>query len=439
MTSRALASMALLNAAVMFITASSVLAQSNPRYIRFSGVPSSVKGAYYQPDSPQPAPHVGILVMHRTSNFMNTLACSELSKRGYAVLCMNPRSDNNEALVRFETIPLDVKAGVEFLKRQPGITKVILWGHSGGGAAMTFYESVAENGPSICQGPRKLVQCGHELAGLSPADGLILVDAHPGNPVNALRSLNPAVTNESRPDQLDANLDPFNPKNGYTPKGPSAYPDEFTQRYFKAQADRMNRLIDVAVGKQARMREGTYLYADDDAFVIPRGEGGRLMQLDPGIHHSTRKPVKLLKNNATIVTQIVESVRSASPQLASQNATFESGTRFLTVKSFLSANAIRATDSMDGIDHCSSNNSPPCHLPNIRVPLLVAAMGGHYFVRDNEIHYDVAASPDKDFVVIEGAEHGQTPCVPCESVPGQYSNTVKNFYDYTRDWINKRF
>jgi hypothetical protein len=51
----------------------------------------------------------------------------------------------------------------------------------------------------------------------------------------------------------------------------------------------------------------------------------------------------------------------------------------------------------------------------------------------------VAASPDKDFVVIEGAEHGQTPCVPCESVPGQYSNTVKNFYDYARDWINKRF
>jgi len=431
--------MALLNVAVMFITGSSVLAQGNPRYIRFSGLPPSVKGALYQPDSPQPAPHVGILVMHRTSNFMSALACSELSKRGFAVLCMNPRSDNNEALVRFETIPLDVKAGVEFLKRQPGITKVILWGWSGGGATMTLYQSVAENGPSVCQGPKKLVQCGNELAGLPRADGLILVDAHPGNPVNALRSLNPAVTNESRPDQLDANLDPFNPKNGYTPKGPSAYPDEFKRRYFKAQADRMNRLIDAALDKQARMREGTYLYADDDAFLIPRGVGGRLMQLDLGIHHGTRKPVKLLKNNGTIVTQIVESVRTASPQLASQNATFESGTTFLTVKSFLSANAVRATDSMDGIDHCSSNNSPPCHLPNIRVPLLVAAMGGHYFVRDNEVHYDVAASSDKEFVVVEGAEHGQTPCVPCESVPGQYSNTVKNFYDYVRDWINKRF
>ena len=91
---------------VVFISLStSVLAQSNPRYIRFAGVPSAVKGALYAPDAPQKPPHVGILVMHRASNFMNALACTELSKRGFMVLCMNPRSDNNEALVRWETIP----------------------------------------------------------------------------------------------------------------------------------------------------------------------------------------------------------------------------------------------------------------------------------------------------------------------------------------------
>ncbi|HYR90045.1 MAG TPA: hypothetical protein VE422_38595 [Terriglobia bacterium] len=419
--------------------AASAFAQSTPRYIRFTGVPQSVKGAFYLPDAPQPAPHIGILVMHRTSNFMNALACTELSKRGFAVLCMNPRSDNNEALVRFETVPLDVRAGMEFLKRQPGITRIVLWGWSGGGATMTLYESVAENGPSVCQGPKKLVQCGNELMGLPRADGLILVDAHPGNPVNGVRNVNPAITNENRPDQVDPMLDPFNSRNGYNPTGPSSYSGEFKKRYFKAQADRMNRLIDLALEKQSLMKAGKSSYPDDDAFVVPRGVGGRLMQLDPGIHHATVKPQKLLKNNGTIVTQVVESVRKASPQLKSQNATFEDGTLFLTIKSFLSANAIRATDSMDGIDYCSSNNAPPCHLPKIHIPLLVAAMGAHYFIRDNEIHYDVAASPDKDFVVIEGAEHGQTPCVPCETSPGQYSDTVKNFYDYTRDWLNKRF
>ena len=52
---------------------------------------------------------------------------------------------------------------------------------------------------------------------------------------------------------------------------------------------------------------------------------------------------------------------------------------------------------------------------------------------------ELAASEDKDFVVIEGAEHGQTPCVPCEATPGQYSNSVKNFYDYAAGWIDRRF
>jgi hypothetical protein len=423
----------------VLFAAAAAAAQTNPRYVRFQGVPTSVKGALYMPDAPQPAPHVGIVVMHRTSNFMSALACTELSARGFAVLCMNPRSDNNEAAVRFETIPLDVRAGVQYLRNQPGITRIVLWGWSGGGATMTLYESVAENGVSVCQGPGKLVQCGDELAGLPSADGLILVDAHPGNPVNGVRSLNGAVTNEDRPDRLDPALNPYSPANGYNPAGPSKYSEEFKARYFKAQADRMNRLIALALDRQAQMRKGAYLYADDDAFIVPRGVGGRLMQLDPSVHRSTAKPRQLLKNDGTIVTQIVESVRRAAPRIAAANLTFENGTLFLTIKSFLSANATRGTDSMDGIDYCSSNNSPPCHLPRIRVPLLVAAMGAHYFIRDNEIHYELAASPDKDFIVIEGAEHGQTPCGPCETTPGQYSNSVRNFYDYATAWIRKRF
>jgi hypothetical protein len=413
--------------------------QSNPRYMRFSGVPNSVKGALYAPDAPQKPAHVGIVVMHRASNFMNTLACTELSKRGFLVLCMNPRSDNNEALVRWETIPLDVKAGVEFLKKQTGVNKLLLWGFSGGGPTMTFYENVAENGVSVCQGPKKLVQCGGELAGLPKADGLILVDAHPGNPVNGVRSINPAVLDDSRPDLLNPDLDPFNPKNGYNSKGPSTYSEDFKRKYFRSQAERMNRLIDRALAMQRQMKEGKYNYPDDDAFLIARGEGARLMQLDLSIHAGTEKPRKLLKNDGTIVTEVVKSARVANLNAAKQNASFENGTRLLTVKSFLSANAVRATDSMDDIDHCTSNNSPPCHLPTITVPTLVTAMGGHYFIRDNEIHYELSGAQDKDFIVIEGAEHGQTPCVPCESTPGQYGNSVKNFYDYVRGWINKRF
>jgi hypothetical protein len=429
----------ILPAVYLLCLASSVsvaFGQSNPAYIQFS--PAEVKGALYKPDS-GPAPHVGILVTHRTSNVMGSLTCTELAKRGFTVLCLNPRSDNNEALVRWESIALDVRSGVNFLRKQPGITKVLLLGGSGGGPTMSFYQAVAERGPSYCQGPNKLVQCGDELANLPRADGIIFRDAHPGNPVNGIRSLNPAIMNEGQPGQKNPELDPFNPENGYNPKGPSKYSEAFKKKYFKAQADRMNRLIDDALRKVALMKEGKYHYPDDDVFVVVGGGGARLMELDLSIHHGTMKPQKLLKNDGGIVTEVVNSVRPANPSLAKESATFENGARLLTVRSFLSANATRATDSMDGIDDCSTNNSTPCALRSISVPVLIAAMGGHYFIRDNEIHYEVAASSDKDFIVIEGATHGITPCVRCEQAPGQYSNSVKNFFDYVAKWVNARF
>ena len=78
-------------------------------------------------------------------------------------------------------------------------------------------------------------------------------------------------------------------------------------------------------------------------------------------------------------------------------------------------------------------------LRTISVPVLITAMQGHYFLRDNEIQYEAAASKDKDFIVIEGASHGITPCPECETTPGQYSNSANNFFDYVQKWIDARF
>jgi len=141
----------------------------------------------------------------------------------------------------------------------------------------------------------------------------------------------------------------------------------------------MNKLIDDASRKVALMNEGKYHYPDDDVFLVVGGGGARLMELDLSIHQSTVKPQKLLKNDGTIATEIVNSVRRANPSLAKRSATFENGVRLLTVRAFLSANATRATDSMDGIDDCSTNNSTPCALSRISVPVLIAAMGGALF------------------------------------------------------------
>ena len=100
--------------AALALAPQAAAAQSNPSFIAFSG---TTKGALYRPDS-GPAPHVGILVMHRTANYLAHRACTELSRRGFLMLCMNTRYENNEALVDFEKLPLDVRNGVDFLRKQ---------------------------------------------------------------------------------------------------------------------------------------------------------------------------------------------------------------------------------------------------------------------------------------------------------------------------------
>lgn len=419
-------------------------AQSHPEFIALG----RLTAALYKPDK-GPAPHVAFVIGHRTANYLNHIACRELSSRGFLALCFNTRFQNNETQVRWEETPLDVKAAVEFVRRQSGIAKVVLFGHSGGGPLMSFYQAVAEKGPGYCQRPERLVKCDNDLRGLPPADAIVFADAHAGNPVQTLRSLNPSVTIVDGRRGVDPALDPFDEKNGYNPNGPSHYSSAFQQLYFAAQAKRMNELIDRAIAVQDRIKKGDYPYPDDDIFLIPSGgnpgagAGGdaKLATLDPTIAdlQTTARPEKLLRNDGSMVTQIVKSVGVAEPGLARTNRAFDTGTKIFTLKSFLSANATRATNANGGIDYCSSNNSTTCAVQSISIPVLIAAMGAYQFIRDDEIIFDKSSSADKDYFVLEGAVHGFTPCAACEKTPGQYANSVKNLFDYVRDWTNKRF
>ncbi len=364
----------------------------------------------------------------------------DLSRRGFAVLCLNTRFENNEALIEWEKIALDVGMGVEYLKREQRVSSVVLYGHSGGGATTTFYQAVAENGPAYCQGADKLSECDDSLRGLPPADGLVIVDAHPAIAVNALRAMNPAVIDERRPDLIDPELDPFSPANGYNPQGASRYPAEFQKRFTAAQARRMNQWIDRALQVRDLIRQGKWIYPDNDSILIPRSNdrATNIFSMDPSILCCTKKAHKLLKNDGSIVTEVIRSVRPPDLSRAGLNPTFDTGARVLTVQSFLSANAIRATDSLDyaQIEWCSTNNSVPCALRNITIPLLITAMGAHYFVSDSEFFLENARSEDTDFITIEGAIRGITPCTRCEG--GPYDNSVENFFNYVAAWIDKR-
>lgn len=412
-----------------------------PQYVQFSG---AAKGALYRPDPALfPAPHVGVIVMHRNSNYLSHISTVQLPARGFVVLGMNPRCDNNEAACApWENNALDVRSGVNYLRSQPGITKVVLLGHSGGGPTMSFYQAVAEHGVAFCQQPGKIIKCASTLAGLPKADGIILMDAHPGNGINAVRSISPGVTNDSavlnqnRQPSVNPTLDPFDARNGYDDTGHSHFSDGFKSRVFKAQAERMNYLIDQAL---ARLAEAEAAGDNDAPFIVPMGDNARMADIDLSIHHATAQPRKLVKNDGSVDgSSVVESVRLANLRAGDERGF--GATMFLTTKSFLSVRAVRSTDSMDGIDWCSSNNSTNCNLQQVSVPLLVTTMGGHYFIRDGEIFFDMAASADKDYYVIEGATHGGTACTACSAVTGKsYSNATKNLFDLMRDWMNARY
>lgn len=420
------------------------LAQSHPEYVPLG----RVSAALYKPDS-GPAPHIAFLVAHRTANNLGTLACGELAKRGFMVVCFNTRFINNEAQVRWEQTPLDVKAAMDFARSQPGITKVVAIAHSGGAPLMSFYQAIAENGPAYCQKPERIVTCTEDYGTLTPFDGIVFPDAHPGNPVQALRDLNPSVTMKEGKILVDPALDPFSEANGFNPHGPSHYSEGFQSRYYAAQSKAMSERLARVLKAQDEIKAGTYRYPDDDIVIIPGGGNpgagaggdGHLAHLDPSIPGFmwTSRPQRLLKNDGSIVTEIVKSVAVAEPEMAKTNRAFNTGTKVFTFKSFLSANATRSTNALDGIDNCSSNNSATCAVQSIKVPIMIAAMGAYTFVRDQETLFDKSASADKDFITIEGALHGYTPCRACEKTPGQYSNSVKNLFDYIAAWTNKRF
>jgi hypothetical protein len=419
-------------------SATKLAAQSSPRYVPLGG---NATGALYTPDSSVYS-HVGIITGHPTSNSLP--GCGpQWASRGFMALCMNTRYFNNEAAIRWETIILDVRAAINFIKSQPGITKVVLVGASGGGALMSFYQAVAEIGPSICQGPHKLIECGNDVANLPRADGLILNDSVPGYGVNSIRSINGAVVNDvaalhaNRPAQINPRLDPFDPQNGYNPNGSSKYSEDFKKRYFEAQARRMAILINEALIRLQEI-EASDNPTDDALFVIQRGDNARLYELDTSIDHTTASPRKLLKNDGTVEDCcIVTNVRIPQPNDKTNNASYSNGTVNLPVRTFLSLRAIRGTNSMTGLDLASVNNSTGYNLQNLSVPLLIVTSGGHYFMRDNEIHFEMASSGDKDFIVTEGAAHTGPPCVPCETFPGQYANSAVNQANYMASWVNQ--
>ncbi len=407
-----------------------------------------VPGVLYEPTEPGQKAQIAVIAMHSGADYLTHSACTELSKRGYRVLCMNTSGDKSGTFDtgRLEGSLLEAGQGVKFLRGYAGVRKIVLWGHSGGGTLMTAYQSVAENGVKVCQDAQKIHKCASNLAGLPAADGVILGDTNIGLGTLTLISVDPAVIDNNSGLKLNPALDMYNPKNGYQADGTTIYSEAFRKKFFKAQAERNNAIIKQAEERFAAIRAGKGQYRDDEPFFIPGGYIGnnRLHSMDLTLMSRSRKPWPLVHPDGSVTNEIIPGRRVARPG-ENPSAFYRRGTIKTTVEGFLTSFAIRVdpntygydADSIRGVQWTSTLASPPGNVQSMSAPLLILGMTGSFEGWAGELIHELAKSADKELAFIDGATHGYGTCRPCEKTPGQFGDTQKTTYDYADKWLSK--
>src|SRR5215467_13526587 len=102
----------------------------------------------------------------------------------------------------------------------------------------------------------------------------------------------------------------YEPANGYDPGG-AHFTDDFRQRYYHAQGERMNRLIAMAQERRTAIEAGKSAYPDTEPFPIAR-IGARLLQADLSQVSHTKRPFPVLKGDGSQVVEVPHSVRGPS-------------------------------------------------------------------------------------------------------------------------------
>jgi hypothetical protein len=409
-----------------------VLAQTQAQEIRstFVRLGAGVPGVLYEPVTPGPKAEIGLLVMHPDNDYLQFAACTELSKRGYRVLCANSTASKSgtENDLSTDRVLLEAKLGVAWLRKYSGIRKVVLLGNSGGGVLLSSYQLIAEGGLKACQGPEKILKCPDTLAGLPAADGLMIVNSNYGSAMMSLLSLDPAIMDEGSGMKVDPQLDVWNPANGFDARNPK-YTPEFTQRFQAAVAKRETRLIQMARDRLQKIDAGQGRFADDEPFVVPGAAtnppNNKFFTQDPRFLSHTHKAWPLLHKDGSFTTEIVRSPREPT-NLERTSPLMSTGALKTTVRRFLGNYAIRVSDdfgydedSIRGVDWASAYTVPAGNVQGIHAPLLTVGVPGRWEFLCAEIIHEHAASADKTLIFVESAD------------------TTKALYDYLDGWLSK--
>lgn len=409
---------------------------------------NGVVGGLYRPSINSPKSRIAVYVMHAEEDYLSFSACTELPKRGYTAFCANNDASKSGHMtdLDFEEMMLNVGEGMSYLRNQTEFDKVVILGHSGGGAMMAAYQNIAENGVQACQGKEKLLPCSNQLAGLKPADGLMLIDCNYGLSTMSLLSLNPAIEDESTGSKINQTLNLYSPANGYTSNGAN-YSSLFQKTFQSGVVARDNRILNHALSRLAAIEAGNGTFSDDEPLIIPDsayiGFNNKFFSQDTRFLAHTTHAWPLLHKNGSTTHQIIPSVRTPNT-LGSLANNFLDGAIKTTIKRYLSTLAIRATpdfayrvDGLAGIDYASSQTAPVASIRGVRVPLLTMGMTGHWeYLNAEKLHLS-APGNDTSIAFVEGAAHTINTCTECEAYPGEFGDTMVTAYDFMGGWLEK--
>jgi pimeloyl-ACP methyl ester carboxylesterase len=316
-----------------------------------------------------------IVFMHPVGGGMYLPLVRELARCGHHVLWANSRYRGADYALVMEKVACDLGEAICDARDRLGYTDIVLAGWSGGGSLMMWYQALAEAGQGIADtaaGDPYPV----DAARMPPASRIMMLAAHVSRHRIFTEWIDPSITDESRPDLRNRELNLYDPANPNQPP----YSADFLEAFAQAQIDRNRRITAWVKDKLAAVRAsdspwGEFAFTVHGTMADPRW-------LDPAVEPSDRKPGVCYLGDPKVVND-------GPVGLA----------RFCTLRSWLSQ------WSYDDA-RCDAIASGS----RISVPVLVIGNSADDACTPSHTHrlFDAVAHSDKKLHVVQGATHYYT-------------------------------